>query len=221
MMTPNDLKNKTFTQTFRGYAKNEVDEFLSSVAEQYTQLYQQYSQLSKNYNQLNEAYRSAQASLLEMKNNEDAIRRALVDSQNAAAQVVETAQKKGEEIENLILKKCEEILSSFRDKVRAERERLSLLRAQVNDFKARIYEQYQSHIETVENITAVVSQDDWDLTATEATKAVLIHLRGELERRTLHDEREEEQLDHEIDIIIDALIQGKKANKPEDGGKDT
>lgn len=211
MMTPNDFKNITFTQSFRGYTKAEVDALLEQVRENYTKLYEQYAQLRRSYDQLTEQYRTTEAALAVMKDNEDAIRRALVNSQNAAAKVVEAAERRGEEIEELTRKKCGEILSSFREHIRSERERLNALRAQVADFKNRIYEQYQSHIEMVEHITGTLSQEDWDMSSTDATRAVLLMLRGELERRTRNDEREEERLDHEIDIVLGDIAKEKKS----------
>ena len=183
MITSNEIKNKTFDLSLRGYNKGQVDSYLLSLAAALDEMN------AKNQALLRENA-GLQAALTEMKENEDAIRRALVNSQNAAAKVVEDAKQRGAELELLAREKCGAIIAEFRDHIRAERERLNLLRAQVANFKARIFELYQTHIQTVEGITDAVSEEDWDMTPTDATRTVLALLKGDFERRTLKDELE-------------------------------
>lgn len=198
MMSPNELKNKTFQPAFRGYDRDEVDSFLAEVAEEMLKLQTGYEALSLRL-------AKTEAELLEKVTNEGAISKALVESQTAAAQVIENARVKGEELEALTREKCGKVLEEFRESIRIERERLHTLRAQTANFKARIYELYQSHIEVVEGITKQLDEPDWDTTPTDATRTVLALLRGEFARRTRTDEIEEEKLDSEIDIVIDRL----------------
>ena len=198
MMSPNELKNKTFQPAFRGYDREEVDRFLAEVAEEMLKLQTGYEALSLRL-------AKTEAELAEKVTNEDAIRRALVESQTAAAQVIENARQKGEELEALTREKCGKVIEEFRENIRIERERLHTLRAQTANFKARIYELYQGQIEMVEGITKQLDEPDWDTTPTDATRTVLALLRGEFARRTRTDEIEEEKLDSEIDIVIDRL----------------
>lgn len=205
MITSNEIKNKTFDLSLRGYNKGQVDSYLLSLAAALDEMN------AKNQALLRENAR-LQAALTEMKENEDAIRRALVNSQNAAAKVVEDAKQRGAELELLAREKCGAIIAEFRDHIRAERERLNLLRAQVANFKARIFELYQTHIQTVEGITDAVSEEDWDMTPTDATRTVLALLKGDFERRTLKDELEAEKLDQEIDSVFDRIMRNKKTD---------
>ncbi len=214
MMTPNEMKNKTFTLALRGYSKAEVDAHLAKAAEDYTELARAYEAASRKNASLEASIAALQAELAEMRATEDAIRKALVNSQSAAQRIVEEAQEKATALEALAREKCGQVIAEFREQIRVERERLSTLRAQVTSFKARIFEQYQSHIQTVENITAVLQEDDWDMSPTDATRSVLALLRGDFERRTRNDEIEETKLDHEIDIVIDQIAKDEKT----DGG---
>lgn len=209
MITSNEIKNKTFDLSLRGYNKGQVDSYLLSLAAALDEMN------AKNQALLRENA-GLQAALTEMKENEDAIRRALVNSQNAAAKVVEDAKQRGAELELLAREKCGAIIAEFRDHIRAERERLNLLRAQVANFKARIFELYQTHIQTVEGITDAVSEEDWDMTPTDATRTVLALLKGDFERRTLKDELEAEKLDQEIDSVFDRIMRNKKTDDPTD-----
>ena len=198
MISPNELKNKTFQPAFRGYDRAEVDGYLALVAEQL-------AQLQSNYETMRARLVKTEAELAEMKQNEDAIRRALVNSQNAAAQVVEEAKKRGAELEKITREQCGKVIEDFRENIRTERERLSMLRAQTANFKTRIYELYQNQIETVEAITKTLEEGDWDMSPTDATRTVLALLRGEYDRRTRIDELEEKKIDQDIDIVIDRL----------------
>ena len=206
MISPKDMKNKSFSLALRGYAKAEVDDFLAKAAEDYELLALRYEALLQKNTEL-------EASLALMKENEDAIRRALVDSQNAAQKVVEEARQRGEALETLAREKCGAVIAEFRDHIREERERLNALRAQVTTFRSRIFEQYQSHIETVEAITKALDEDDWDMSPTDATRTVLALLKGDFERRTRNDEIEEQKIDREIDIVIDKIARNQKTGE--------
>lgn len=208
MMSSNEVKKKTFQPAFRGYDRAEVDAFLADIAETLLKL-----------ETANEALQlrlgKAEAELQEKITNEDAIRRALVDSQTAAAQVVEAARRKGEEIEALTREKCGQVLAEFREKIREERERLHTLRAETAHFKSRIYELYQNHIEVVEGISKQIDEPDWDMNPTDATRTVLALLRGEFDRRTRIDEIEEEKLDSDIDVLISRLSKTTPSTDPQ------
>lgn len=209
MISSKEIKSKSFDLSLRGYNKAQVDSYLSDVAATVDELNAQKEALRRENELL-------QAALAEMKANEDAVRRALVDSQNAAAKVLESAQKRGEELELLAREKCGAIIAEFREHIRVERERLNLLRAQVSNFKSRIFELYQTHIETVESITDTVNEADWDMNPTDATRTVLAMLKGDFERITLKDRMEEEKLDHEIDGVLDRIMRTKKTDDPTD-----
>lgn len=198
MMSSNEIKNKTFQSAFRGYDREEVDSFLSTLADEM-------KKLEASNEALNLRLAKVETELAAKVASEDAIHRALVDSQTAAAQVIENAKQKGEELEALTREACGKVLKEFRENIRIERERLHTLRAQTAHFKGQIYELYQNHIQVVEGITKQLDEPDWDTTPTDATRTVLALLRGEFQRRTRTDEIEEEKLDNDIDVLIDRL----------------
>ena len=72
MISPSQLKNKSFTVSLRGYSKTEVDAHLASLLEQYTELYQAHALLTEQNNEL-------KAEVKRLRDNEDAIRRALIN----------------------------------------------------------------------------------------------------------------------------------------------
>ena len=203
MIAPSQLKNKSFTISLRGYSRSEVDDHISALVEQYIELYRAYSSLTEQTNELKEEIKR-------LRENEDAIRRALINSQNAASLVLDNAKERGEQMEKSARQACDEVLAEFHQKTREERERLMILRTQVSEFKMRIFAEYQDHIKSLERMTKSLEEGDWDMTPTDATRAVLSRLRGDFERHTRAEADEEAKLDQEIGTLLDQIAEGKE-----------
>lgn len=203
MMTPTQIKNKSFTVSLRGYTKSEVDTYVSALVEQYTELYRAYTQLTEQNAELKEE-------LKRLRENEDAVRRALIHSQNAATLVLDNAKERGEKMEKSARQACDEVLAEFHEKTCEERQRLMILRTQVSEFKMRIFSEYQEHIQSLERLTKSLEEGDWDMTPTDATRAVLFRLRGDFERRTRAEVEEEDRLDQEIGVLLDKIAEGEE-----------
>lgn len=202
MISPSQIKNKNFTISLRGYSKSEVDTYISALVEQYTELYRAYSALNDQTNELKEEIKR-------LRENEEAIRRALINSQNAASLVLDNAKERGEKMEKSARQACDDVLAEFHNKTREERERLMILRTQVSEFKMRIFAEYQDHIQSLERMTKSLEEDDWDMTPTDATRAVLSRLRGDFERHTRAEAEEEGKLDEEIGVLLDKIADSK------------
>lgn len=205
MISPSQMKNKSFTVSLRGYTKSEVDTHIDALVEQYTELYRAYSSLAEQNNELKEEIKR-------LRENEDSIRRALINSQNAASLVLDNAKERGEQMEQSARQACEEVLAIFHEKTREERERLNILRTQVKEFKNRVFAEYHEHIQSLERVTKSLDEGDWDVTPTDATRAVLARLRGDFERRTRAEADAEEKLDEEIGELLDKIADGKENN---------
>lgn len=91
MLTPVDIHNKDFARGFRGYKRDDVDDFLDQVVNDYEMLYRDNNRLQKeielNNKQLDQYHQ------LE-KNLQDT----LLVAQRTADEVVNTANTRGEEI---------------------------------------------------------------------------------------------------------------------------
>ena len=47
MLTPMDIHNKEFKKGFRGYAEEDVDNFMETLATDYEKVYREYSELKE------------------------------------------------------------------------------------------------------------------------------------------------------------------------------
>lgn len=187
MIPPYELKEKTFQTAFKGYAKAEVDEYLAFVIEKYTELYRTQDTLTRRLAEV-------EAELSELKKKEDAIRQVLVNSETAARRLTDEAEKRAELILSSTTENCERILSEFRVQIKTEIDTLKALRAQVLDFKSKMFAQYQKHIELIKNITpGSISEGDFALSPNEYAAKVLSQARIDTRVGVTRREREEEK----------------------------
>ena len=98
MLTPQDLKEKTFSKAvFGGYDMSGVDDFIDTVCEDYGALYKENAILKNKLKVLVDKVE-------EYRSTEDAMRLALMNAQKMADDIVEKANQKSEEL----VKKAEE-----------------------------------------------------------------------------------------------------------------
>ena len=84
MLSPSELKKRQFSKALRGYSAIEVDEHLDFILEKYTELYRRNDELEKELSRLQTAYD-------QLKESEDAIRRAMVNAQREERKVIDEA----------------------------------------------------------------------------------------------------------------------------------
>ena len=146
MLPPYELEKREFKKSVKGYNIADVDEHLEFIVDKYTELY-------RAYNELEQKLSEASAELETYKRNEDAIRRALVYAQNTKKKIIDDANKRSDMILKSAKENCDRIISEFKEQVKEERSTLAMLKAQVEEFKQRIFSQYQRHIEYLEEIS--------------------------------------------------------------------
>jgi len=147
LLPPYELKNKEFTKVVRGYSTIEVDEHIDFIIEKYTELY-------RNNDELERRLKLLESNLGEFKNDEESIRSALVNAQRAASKIIDDANERAEVILRTAKTNCNKVLAGFRADIEAEREGLLALRREVEEFKAKTYSQYQTHIQYLEEISS-------------------------------------------------------------------
>lgn len=104
-----DINNKEFKKVLRGYAQDEVDEFLDQIAENYEELYKENSSFKEKIAVLNEK-------LEHYSKIEDTIQNTLLLAQNAAEQAKQSAKGEAE----LVVKNANDTSKSMIDKANSE-----------------------------------------------------------------------------------------------------
>ena len=167
MLPPYELKNKPFRTSLKGYHTGDVDEHIEFITNKYTELYRSYNDLERRFNEVN-------AELEQFHKNEDAIRQALVNAQNAGARILREAGDRSQLILQSTKEKCKNILTDFEQQVRHEQDTLHALKTQVADFKSRMFSLYQEHIELLESIAPDGDEDSgWKIAAEDYVSNVI------------------------------------------------
>lgn len=176
MIPPSELEGKQFKKAVKGYNTADVDEHIEFIVNKYYELYVAYNELEKKYAQTS-------AELEVFKNNEDAIRRALVEAQNTKAKIIRDATRRSETILKSSKENCDKIIASFKEQINYERTTLATLKAQVEEFKYRIFSQYQQHIEYLEQISPDKDTGtEWNLPTSEYAGKVVAQIVFDVER---------------------------------------
>lgn len=108
-LSPIDINNKEFTRSFRGYAEDEVNEFLDQIIQDYEiiirekkELEQQVAMLQEKADHFNTMESTLQKSIVIAQEAADEVRR---NSQKEAKLIVKEAEKNAERIVNEALVK--------------------------------------------------------------------------------------------------------------------
>ena len=163
MIPPHELKNKEFTRVMRGYSIPEVDEYIAFVMEKYTELYRENDALERKL-------QSALDNLEAMKDEEQAIRTALINAQKAGKKIVADASDRADKIMRSTKSDCMRVLAEFRDKTAAERKTLAELKTSVAVLKQELFVKYQEHIELIEKLTPNAAEEAAAITAIDSDK---------------------------------------------------
>jgi cell division septum initiation protein DivIVA len=167
VLPPYELKNKPFKTSLKGYHTGEVDEHIEFITNKYTELYRAYNDLERRFKEMN-------AEFDQLQKNEDAIRQALVNAQNAGARILREAGDRSQLILQSTKEKCKNILIDFEQQIRREQDTLHALKTQVADFKSRMFVLYQEHIELLESIAPEGEEDSgWKLAAEDYVSNVI------------------------------------------------
>ena len=207
MLPPYELEKREFKKSVKGYNIADVDEHMEFIVDKYTELY-------RAYNELEQKLSEASAELETYKRNEDAIRRALVYAQNTKKKIIDDANKRSDMILKSAKENCDRIISEFREQVKEERSTLAMLKAQVEEFKQRIFSQYQRHIEYLEEISPDNdTRAEWLLPESEYTSKVLAQVvldvenaEGETAASDETGASEEETDAASFDTTLDTLV---------------
>ncbi|NPV43129.1 MAG: DivIVA domain-containing protein [Firmicutes bacterium] len=142
-LTPLDIQKKSFKKGFRGYAKQEVDEFIEKVRVDYERLYKENAEMKELLEELKEK-------INHYRNIEDTLQNTLILAQQTAEEVKANAKKERE----LIIREAEEqakkILQSANLKVvDVNREYQEALK-EFNIFKTRFITFLKAQLEMIE-----------------------------------------------------------------------
>ncbi|KRL67910.1 DivIVA domain-containing protein [Companilactobacillus versmoldensis] len=155
VLSPVEIHNKEFDRKFRGYDREEVDNFLDQVVNDYDLALQQNTQLQKELKQ-------TQSQLKYFTDMKDALNQSILVAQDAAdkvksnaekeAQVIsEEAQTKARELLDQSTEKSNQILEDASDKARQVTIQTDDLKGKTSAFRATVQKMLQQQMDYVES----------------------------------------------------------------------
>ena len=144
MYTPIELENLEFKKSFFGYGKNEVDDFIDSITEDFGKLYKENIALKDKNALLTDAIK-------EYKSMETALRDTVVSAHNVSDDIKKNAYK---EAENIIIdakNKAAEMKNEATAILTEAEAKVAALKQEYGIYKARIKSIIQSQLEILEN----------------------------------------------------------------------
>ena len=136
-----DFRNKTFQKVLRGYSPDEVDEYIARINEEYRKTERKMNdaerKLALALEKLDEVSEKYAALAEDNAVYEDRARSVIAEANNKADRIVSEARESAKEIE----KKAEK-----------EKHAVSKLYEEITSFRDRVFEIYNTHIESFEEI---------------------------------------------------------------------
>lgn len=150
MLTIKDINNMQFEQTRPGYSPQEVDNFLKEITADITKYQRDRDEAEKKIQVLVESVR-------QYKDDEDALKDALIGAQKQGRAVINEAQLTANRILAEATAKAQSIVGNTQNQITKEKECLIRMQKEVSEFKSNLLAMYKAHLES---ITSIPDYDD-------------------------------------------------------------
>lgn len=146
-ITPLDIKKQEFKKVLRGYDPIEVDAFLDTLSNEF-------SELLKQSKELREEYIEMEIQLRDYRQKERDLQQILMQAQETSARSIENSRKEAELIIQEAELKASQIVDHGRMEVMRSKEELSNLRAKKEVLISRLKVLLNSEIEMIKSLEA-------------------------------------------------------------------
>ncbi|MEK4228661.1 DivIVA domain-containing protein [Solibacillus sp. FSL H8-0538] len=147
-LSPLDIHNKEFTRGFRGYAEDEVNEFLD-------QIIKDYEIILREKKELDEKIKTMTEQMNHYNSLEDTLQRSIIVAQEAADEVRRNSQKEAKLIVKESEKNADRIINEALTKARKVTIEIDELKKQSKVFRNRFKMLVEAQLD-------LLNTDDWD-----------------------------------------------------------
>ncbi len=164
MMTANDIKERKFEKAAFGYKQEDIDDFLAEIIIEFEELDAEREDLHSKIQILADKVR-------EYRDDEDALKDALLGAQKQGHQVVADANARAEEIIAKAQERAKALIDEAtvqheaameknRAEIEKEKENLVEAQKQVTEFKKSLFDMYKTHLEMISAMPEIDIDDD-------------------------------------------------------------
>lgn len=144
-MTPSEILNKQFPRGMNGYKAEEVNSFLSEVADMVKTLTRERQELLDKLEVLAEKVE-------EYRNDEDSLRSALIGAQKLGDSVVREAKLKAQKILDEANKQADAVVGDAKRNIELENYSLDKKKLEAAKFKSQLLAMYKQHIDLINSL---------------------------------------------------------------------
>lgn len=145
MISPKEISEKRFEKAARGYRIDEVDTFLKEVAFSV-------AKIIKSYDESEAKIRKLVDKVNEYRDDEDAIKVAILGAQKQGRQIIVDAEMEADKIIAEAKGKSDKLLENIQDSYVDEQAKLDNLKKEVTAFKAQLTELYNRQLHLIMEI---------------------------------------------------------------------
>ena len=167
MISASDIRDKRFEKAAFGYKQEEIDDFLAMLIEEFDEIDAEREDLHSKIQILADKVR-------EYRQDEDALKDALLGAQKQGHKVVAEAQEKADEIIAQAESKANELIEEAtvaheaameKNRQEIEKEKQNLYEAQrhVTEFKKKLFDMYKSHLEMISAMPEIEIEEEEEI----------------------------------------------------------
>lgn len=153
MISPIEVRKREFSRSLRGYSREEVDSFLSSVSDEFEKLYRENAELK-------EAVQRAELDMAKYRKLEDTLNQTLLLAQQTAEEIRSNAHKEAQMLVEGARQRIKETFVAYEEILK----RLNIYRTEIKSYINSQVEFMDRHDQRVEELTDFFySKDTKDL----------------------------------------------------------
>lgn len=167
MISASDIRDKRFEKAAFGYKQEEIDDFLAMLIEEFDEIDAEREDLHSKIQILADKVR-------EYRQDEDALKDALLGAQKQGHKVVAEAQEKADEIIAQAESKAHELIEEAtvaheaameknRQEIEKEKQNLYEAQRQVTEFKKTLFDMYKSHLEMISAMPEIEIEEEEEI----------------------------------------------------------
>lgn len=164
MINAKDISSQRFEKAAFGYKQEDVDEYLNEIASEYSKLQKENEEINKKLQILADKVR-------EYRQDEEAVKDALLMAQKEGHRAITDAKSKAEEIVNRAKIEAEKIINDLtidfknaREEIimqlKAEQKNLLKVQKYASDFKKDLFDMYKDHLEIISSMPELEDDED-------------------------------------------------------------
>lgn len=170
MISPKEISEKRFERTGRGYKPEEVDAFLKEVAFSVAKIIKSYDESEAKIHKLVEKVN-------QYREDEDAIKVAILGAQKQSKQIVLDAEMEAEKILADAKDKADSTLDTIKSNYQDEQMKLDNLKKEVSNFKAELKDLYNRQLHLIMEIPDYSEEEEADTSIEDADDNLELELR--------------------------------------------